>query len=276
MLRALTPTQSALGGTAIVMSCACGASVGTAQLVALAGIGATSRFIHPLFLGVGAALILGGLWRIARPSAYIAAAAFGVLAVAATLTPPTVMTTKLVPWNAAQMAGGALYVVVAAMLGYAFWRAFPSRDPAAAGAAIGGAALATGCNCCMVAGAVAGMAVTAGASSAFMQASPFLFWLGVAIVAAGLCRLGGMRAAIWAPIGGVVVQYAPDLLKLTGPWAPGGADLQAIAKFGIYVLGTGLILYGFAVAYRAVPVGVRGSAGLRPPGSTAFGAVGGG
>ncbi len=275
MLPALTPTRSALGGTAVIMSCACGASVGTAKLVALTGIGATSLVVHPLFLGVGAALIVGGLWRVARTSAFIGAAAFGVLAMAALLTPPMVMNKDLVPWNASQMVGGALYVVAAALLGYAFWRAFPSRNPTAAGTAIGGAALATGCSCCMVTGAVAGMAVTAGASSALVQSSPFLFWLGLAIVAVGLFRLGGVAAAIWVPVGGAVVKYAPKLLKLTDLWMVGGVDLQSVANFVIYAVGTGIILYGFAVAYRAVPVQVRGRTRLHQAGATAFGTLGG-
>lgn len=272
MLRSLTPAQSALGGTAVVMSCACAASVSTAQVVALAGIGATSLLVHPLFLGVGAVLIVGGLWRVARRSAYLAAGAFAVLAVAATLTPPLVMSSKLVPWSTSQMIGGALYVVVAAMLGYAFWRAFPSSNPGAAGTAIGGAALATGCSCCMVTGAVAGMAVTAGGSSALFQASPLLFWVGLGIVAVGLFRLGGVRAAIWAPAGGVIVKYGPELLKLTGPWTAGGVDLQPIAKFAVYLIGAGVLLGGFVVAYRTVPEREHVRRRLQPAGATAVGA----
>lgn len=276
MHRALTPTQSALGGTAVVMSCACAASRSSAQLIASAGIGVGTHLVHPLFLGVGAALIIGGLWRIARTSAYLAMAAFVVLAVAATLAPPTVMTSKAMPWNASQMAGGALYLVAAAILAYAFWLAFPSRNPGASGTAIGGAALATGCSCCMVTGAVAGMAVTAGASSSFVQASPFLFWLGLAIVAAGLFRLGGVRAVMWVPVGGLIVKYAPKLLKLTdSPWMAGGVDLQPIANFLIYVVGTGIILYGFVVAYQAVPVRAREKVRAPQTGAAAFGTVGG-
>src|SRR5919199_1844961 len=197
MLRSITPTRSALGGTTVVMACACGAAANSAKLLVLAGVGASAAFIHPALIGVGAALIVYGLWRVARPSAYLALAAFGVLALAAVLTPQSAMNHgsmghSSLPWDGTRMAGAALYVVAAATLGYAFWRAFPSPRPAASATAIGGMVLATGCTCCMVTGALAGMAVTAGASAAYFESMPLIFWTGMLAVAAGLYRLGGL------------------------------------------------------------------------------------
>ena len=259
MSTAITPARASLGGTSIIMACACGAATSTVKLIALAGVaGATTKFMHPAFFGVGAALILYGLWRTARQSAYIAGAAFAIIALAAWITPPGKMTMKGsamaaghpgIPWDATLMAGAALYVVAAAVLAYAFWRAFPSRKPAASATAIGGMALATGCTCCVVTGAIAGMSVTAGASASF-ESSPILFWSGLTAVAIGLYRLGGLRAALWVPIGGLIVKYAPSTLKYTGDWIVGGVNLRFAPSYLITVLGAGAILYGVAVAYR--------------------------
>lgn len=272
---ALTPTRASLGGTSIVMACACGTAASSVKLLALAGVGATTKLVHPLFVSLGAALIVYGLWRTARDSAYIALAAFAVFAVAAWITPPGVMSinggmatesgsmlvgNSSVPWDGTHMFGASLYVVGAAILAYAFWRAFPSRKPTASATAIGGVALATGCTCCLVNGAIAGMAVTAGASTAF-ESTPMIYWTALAIVAVGLYRLGGVRAAMWVPLGGVIVKYAPAALKLTGDWTVSGVGLRFIPSYLLTIAGTAVILYGFAVAYRAsravAPQGVQ-------------------
>jgi hypothetical protein len=250
MDHALTPTRSALYGAAVVMACACGMAANSATLVTLTGVWASTKVIHPIFLGAGAALIVYGLWRIAKPSAYLALASFGVLAVAAVLTPPSVMTTSAFPWDGAQMSGAGLYLLAAGGLGYAFWRAFPSPKPDASATAIGGAALATGCTCCMVTGAAAGMAVTAGASASHFISLPLFFWTGLGLVAVGLFRLGGIRPVIWAAAGGLIVQYLPNLLRLTGDWMVAGVNLRAFPTYLLHLTGAAAILYGFVVAYE--------------------------
>lgn len=244
----VSASRSSLGGTAVLMSCACGLSSNTVLALGLIGVAATTQMVHSVFIGVSAALILYGLWRTSRQSAYIGMAAFVVLAVAAALTPPRVMATSALPWNTAHMAGAGLYLVAAALLGYAFWRAFPTRKPAASATAIGGAALATGCTCCMVTGAMAGMGVTAGASMQLEQV-PVLFWTGLAVIAVGLFRLGGVRAALWVPVGGLIVRYGPLLF---GSVKTSGVNPLAFPKYFVTLAGTGAIMYGFAVAYRAV------------------------
>lgn len=260
----LNPTRASLGGTSIVMACACGTAASSVKLLAAAGIGATTRVVHPLFLGVGAALVVYGLWRTARRAAVVALAGFAVLAAGAFITPPTVMTMKggampmpnvAVPWSSVHVLGAALYLVGAAVLAYAFWRAFPSRKPAASATAMGGMALATGCTCCLVDGALAGMAVTAGASTA-LETTPLLFWAALAVVATGLYRLGGVRAAVWVPLGGLIVKYGPTPLKLAGDWMVAGVNLRFVPSYLITVAGVAVILYGFVVAYRRAVAGV--------------------
>jgi hypothetical protein len=231
------------------MACACGTATNSAKLMMMAGIGATTTLMHPVFIAAAAGLIIYGLWRTAKPSGQLALAAFGVMAAAAVLTPPRVMSSKMMPWNEMQMIGGGLYLLAAALLGYAFWRAFPSPRPAASGTAIGGVALATGCTCCLVTGAVAGLGATGGAS--MMQSTPLLFWSGLAVAAAGLFRLGGLRAAALVPVGGLTIRYGPELLKLTGDWMVGTANMRSFGSYLITMIGAGIVLYGFVVAYRA-------------------------
>jgi len=251
VLSSLSPTRAALGGTAILMACACGAATNSVKLVALAGVGASPTLLHPVFIAIAASLTVYGLWRTSRVSAYLALGAFAVLAVAAALTPPMVMSTKALPWNPSQLAGGGLYLVAAGILVYAFWRAFPSPRPAASAVAMSGAALATGCTCCMVTGAVAGMAATAGANVSLVESSPLLFWAGLTLAAAGLLRLGGLRAALWVPAGGLIVKYGPEVLRLTGDWMVAGVNLRFLPSYLITMAGTGAIMFGFSVAYEA-------------------------
>ena len=254
----MTPTRATLGGSSIIMACACGAASSSMKLMAIAGIAATTKFLHPVFFGIGAALIVYGLWRTARQSAYMSVAAFAIIGAGAWLTPPGKMTMRGsemaaghpgIPWNATQMFGASLYVVGIALLAYAFWRAFPARKPKASAAAIGGMAVATGCTCCLVEGAIAGMAVTAGASSA-IETAPIIFWGAMAIVAVAIYRLGGWKAAVWVPVGSLIVKYAPTALALTPPIMVGTVNLRFVPSYIITVLGLAVVMYAFAKAYR--------------------------
>ena len=263
--------RSSLGGTAVLMACACGAASSSAKLVALAGLGATTTLIHPAFAAIGAGLVLFGLWHTRRRSAGIAAGAFVVLAAAALLTPPTVMTVRGMddmhpgpglPWSSLQMLGAALYVLAGIILAYAFWTAYPSRKPSASATAIGGMVLSTGCTaCCMVTGAVAGMAVTFGASATYFETLPVVFWTGLTVAAIGLYRLAGWRPVGWVLLGGLITpagkiayRLYPQALDLSGLWKVGGVDLVFIPKYLTYFAGAAVILYGFAVAFRAARV----------------------
>lgn len=51
MPTARTDSRSALGGTAILMACACGIAANRAKLLAMAGVGATVTMLHPVFIG---------------------------------------------------------------------------------------------------------------------------------------------------------------------------------------------------------------------------------
>jgi hypothetical protein len=182
----------------------------------------------------------------------LGAIAFGVLAVAATLTPSSAMSTAAssmhgsLPWNAVEMLGGALYVVAGAMLAYAFWRAFPSPNPAASATAMSGMVLATGCACCLVSGAVAGMAITGGVSPIYMENAQLAYWIGLAAVAVGLFWLGGVRAAAWALAGGTVGRIATGIVLAKTP----GVNWLQFGKYSIALAGMLALTYSFVVAYR--------------------------
>ena len=255
---AMTPTRATLGGSSIIMACACGTASSAMKLMAIAGIAATTKVLHPVFFTIGAALIVYGLWRTARQSAYMSVAAFAIIGVGALLTPPGKMTMRGsemaaghpgIPWDATQMFGASLYVVGIALLAYAIWLAFPARKPKASAAAIGGMAVATGCTCCVVEGAIAGMAVTAGAS-ATIETVPIIFWGAMAVVAIAIYRLGGWKAALWVPAGAFIVKYASEPLKLMPDVLVGTVNLRFIPSYIVSVLGLAVIMYAFAKAYR--------------------------
>jgi hypothetical protein len=283
---ALQATRSTIGGTSVLMAGS------TAKLVALMGLSVTSAIIHPAFVAVGVALMLYGLWRTNRQSALVAAAAFGVLSIAALLTPASVMTTGAMsgesmhthaglPWNGAQMVGAALYLVGGVTLAYALWRAYPSPKPTASATAMGGMVLATGCTaCCMVTGAVAGMAITFGVTARYVETLPFVFWTGLTITAIGLYRLAGWRPMLFVLLGGLITpagkiayRLLPPALDLGGIWRVHGVDMVFVPKYFTYFAGALVILYGFVVAYRAatateaVPVRVAPSTAEEPIGA---------
>lgn len=246
----LTPGRSALAGVAVLMVCACGVATEGAVLVSAAGLAATTTLVHPVLIAAAAALVLYGLWRRRPASAWIAAGAFALLAGGAALTPPSVMTASAIPWSGLQLAGAGLYLLAAVGLGYAFWRAWPSPNREASVAAMGGVALATGCGCCLVTGAVAGIATTAGANPSFIQPGSVLFWSGMSMAAAGLYALGGWRALLWVPVGAAVIRFGPDVLRMAGDAMVAGANLRAFGAYLVTIAGAGLVMHAFAVAYR--------------------------
>lgn len=240
-----------LGGAALMMACACATATQTAQAVSLTGVAATTTWVHPLFVGAGAALVMVGLVRAAPRAAWLGGAGMMALAAAAFLTPPRVMASSALPWDASQLTGAGLYVVAAVLLGVAIFRAFPTRKPEASAMAIGGAALATGCSCCMFNGALAGTIGTAGWQQGFVHPGAALFWVGMSLVAVGLWRLGGWRAAMWVPIGLVLIRFGPRLLRATGDWEVAGVATRTFAGYTVALAGTLVLLYGFAVAWRS-------------------------
>ena len=262
-------TGAVVGGGGVLMTCACSTSSQAAAVAALAGLGATSRIVHPLFIAVGAGLMIFGLWRTQRSAAMLGAGAFALMAIAALLAPQSIMSTKMsdmhgaIPWNASQMTGGALYLLSGALLAFAVWKAFPSPNPRASAVALGGMTLATGCSCCMVAGAVTGMVITGTSAAAFVEPMQIAYWTGIAGIVVGLYRLGGLPIAGLALVGGTVSRLATGI-SLT---RTGGILWLQFPKYLIALSGMLAMGYAFVLAYRvarqALPAREAGLAGER-------------
>ena len=250
-----TPARTTLTGTTVLMACACGAGASTARLLQMGGMNATAKVTHPIFLGIGALLILRGLWQIERRAVFLAAAAFVTLVAASFLTPPMMMSATHEPWHGAQIIGGVLYLVFAAFLASAFWFAFPTPSnprPAAKAIALAGTAAATGCACCMVTGAMAGLAVTAGGSPGVFLQYGSMYFFGIAVAAAGLAMFRGFRPIPWLIAGAIVTRYGGDALKVLGDWMVGDVNLRFIPGYMMYLIGAGLVMKAWAVAYEPV------------------------
>lgn len=233
-------------------ACACGAGNSTAKLITMVGMPATAKLTHPIFLGIGALLVLSGLVKINKRSAAIAAFAFATLIAAATLTPPMMMSATHEPWHGAQIAGALLYLVFGSALAYAFYLAFPSSKPAATATALAGTVAATGCTCCMVTGAIAGLAVTAGGPKTIFLSNPTVFFFGIAVAAVGLALLRGVRPLPWLIAGSIVTRWGGNALKLLGDWNLGDVNMRFIPGYLVYLIGAGLIMTAWAVAYEPV------------------------
>lgn len=243
----LTPARAALGGVAVLMACACGAGSSSAKL-----LGTSSKLTHSAMLSVGVVLVVYGLYRIMRPAALIAIGAFAALIAGSLLTPPMMMSTSKVPWQATQVGGAMFYLVFAAALAYAFFIAFPSPRPGAFGTALGGTAVASGCSCCMVTGAVAGLASTAGGDPAIFMAMPVVFFTGIAIAGAGLARMAGFRPLPWLVAGALLTRFGGRGLQLLGDWMVGDVNLRFIPGYLVYLIGAGLVMKAWAVAYEPI------------------------
>lgn len=252
-----TPARQSLTGTTVLMACACGAGVGSAKLITMAGMTATAQITHTLMLSIGALLVVSGLWKINRRSGAIAAAALATLAAGAALTPPLMMSSARTPWASPQVSGAVLYLIFGAALAYAFWLAFPNPRPGATATALAGTAVASGCSCCMVTGAVAGLAVTAGGSKGLFLSNPVVFFSGIALAAVGLAMLRGVRPLPWLIAGAVVTRWGGNALGLLGDWMVGDVNLRFIPGYLIYLIGAGLVMTAWAVAYE--PRQIRGS-----------------
>jgi len=246
----ITPARTTLAGTAVLMACACGAGANSAKLLNMCGVSATSKITHPLILSVGIALILRGLWQIRYRSAWLAGISFIALAAAAAITPPSMMSVAHQPWHEPYIGGAILYLIFAAILGYALWIAFPTPLPRPFPKALAftGTALATGCSCCMVTGAIAGLGVTIGGNPNLFHG--FTYFAGIGLAAVGLLILGGFRPLPWLIAGGLIAHYGSNILSIFGNWMLGDVNLRFIPGYLMYLIGAGLILNAWAVAYQ--------------------------
>ena len=252
MKLSVTPGREIAAGVTILMACACGAGANSATLLNMCNVNATPKVTHSLIIGVGALLIMRGLWQTRRRAAFLATGSFIVLAAAAALTPPHVMSSSYQPWALLQVGGAVLYLVFAALLGAAFWIAFPQISPPWAKAtSLTGTAVATGCGCCMVTGALTGLGVTFGGGQALFSEAMYL--TGITIAAVGLAFLGGIRSVAWLLAGALVTHFHNEILSVLGTWNINNLNFTFVPGYILYLLGAALVVKAWAVVCQPVP-----------------------
>ena len=184
-----------LAGVVTLASCACGAGSGAVNALAKAGVhtpntvifGAscgTDHSVQPIFVGIGALLILAGMSLRSLSAAVLAAIGCAGIAVGHFVSGPSQMSIVRLPHADPQLLGFGAYLVGATFLIAAFLKVFRSPKPLAAGTAMAGMAAATGCSCCMITGSITALIASAGMPGIYQQ--PFVFLAGAAIVAGAL------------------------------------------------------------------------------------------
>lgn len=244
----------------MLAACACGAGSSTVKALASAGINTpntvifgascgTDHSVQPLFVGIGALMILIGMSLRKFSAAVLAAIGCAAFAFGALTAGPSTMSSAMLPHTNAHLLGYIAYIVAAVFLIAAFLRAFPTPRPLAAGTAMAGMAVATGCSCCMVTGSLTALIASGGATWIYNES--YLFFAGVAIVAAGLWKLGGVKPALLAVAGGAITYGGPKLLNGALPELMiSGVNYRFVLGYAVNFLGAAAVLGGFAVAYR--------------------------
>ncbi|HEY8666368.1 MAG TPA: hypothetical protein VIL86_06870, partial [Tepidisphaeraceae bacterium] len=206
MKRNAPGTGMSLSGVAVLAACACGTSSRIAQIGKSFGISGNLHSVHSIFVAVGSTLIVAGLWRRDRRAAGIASVAVGLLLLGELLAPP--MSVKVGGHlSAAQILGFAASLLAAVSLVASFFRAYPSRIPAASLTAMSGAAMATGCNCCVITMALAMSSRALLPGQTWAGANLTFYSIAAVLMAVGLGRLGGFGAAAVAVIGQAFVYF---------------------------------------------------------------------
>lgn len=260
MNRNTLSTASAVGGVAALAACACGAGSGMVKALSSAGIHTTDTVIfgascgtdhsvQPLFVGLGALLILIGMSLRKLSAAILAAIGCAAFAFGSLTAGPSTMSISVLPHPSSQMWGYLAYIVAAIFLIAAFLRAFPTPKPLAAGTAMAGMAVATGCSCCMVTGALSALIASGGMPWIYNES--YLTFVGVGIVAVGLWKLGGLKPALFALVGGAITYGGGKLLNWALPELMiRGVNYRFVPGYLINLLGALTMLAGFVLAYR--------------------------
>lgn len=254
-----------LPGVAVLAACACGTSSRLAQISNSFGISENLRSIHPMFVVLGSALIVGGLWRRERRAAGIGAIAVALLLLGELLAPPMSIKAGTL-LTGTQILGFIISVLAAIGLVAAFYRAYPSRNPAAALTAMSGAVMAVGCNCCLVTMALAapGRALLPG--HAWAGASLTFYLIAATLMAAGLGRLGGLGASAVAVVGQGFVYFWLELPYSALPaFTLRGVDANFMIKYPMMFAGSLIVMSAFVLAYRTQEKRVSAPPSLAQP-----------
>lgn len=260
MNRNIISTGAALGGVALLAACACGAGGGiiksfnsagmaTPNLVVFGASCGTDHSAQQLFIGVGALLILIGMSLRSLSAFALAAIGSAALMFGSLTTGPSAMNLGMATNADTSLFGYAAYIIAAGFLIAAFLRAFKTPKPIAAGAAMSGMALATGCSCCMITGATTALIANTGITGIYGFA--YVLFAGGLLMVAGLWKLGGIKPALFTAAGVAVAYGGQSFLNMALPeLIISGNNYRYVPGYAVYFLGAALMLGGFVVAYQ--------------------------
>jgi hypothetical protein len=241
--------KTTFAGIAVLAACACGTSSQLGKLTGSYGRPLTEHQIHPLFVAVGSVLLLGGLWRRASKAALIGLAAVAGLAIGEKLL-PTMGITEGSQLTAAQMGGVAFYLAAGGMLVWALVRAFPFQQSTWGVAGYTGLAASVGCNCCLVTQGIAGFVHVLNPAQHWHANSLAIYSIATAVMVVAVFRIAGALPALMI-VGGHAIDYFG--LELPYSAAPSitlhGLKLGFVSKYPLMLLGTAIMVGGFALAY---------------------------
>lgn len=248
--------KASLAGAAVLAACACGTSSKLAGLSTSYGAAATSHMIHPLFLAAGGALILVGLWRRQQRLPFFAVIGLALLMAGELIVRPMSLT-NATRFHTTQLLGLFSSIAAAAFLVFAFYRAYPSKQPRFALTAMTGAAMATGCECCLVTMGITGTLQALLPSQTWLPHTLPIYAAATTLMAIGLGRLGGLLPALVAVAGQLWVYYWLELPYASMPTILVHANnVNFVIKYPMMLVGTSVVMSAFALAYRAQEVRV--------------------
>lgn len=232
---------SSIAGAGLLTTCMCTFSSVGFGMMAAGGLAVIPVNFQAGLVLAAAGLVLFGMARRSQKGAFRAFVGFVIMGAGYFLAPPAIMNSGALPYSASQLFGFGLYPVGAGLIVAGFLTTFRTARPVAAGTAMGGVALASGCACCMVNGALNGMGAAAGLS--LSGGSVFLAGMGVA--GAGLARMGGLRPVILAAVGGTLAWNASAVADL---FLSGAARAPVSVSFRF--AGWTMVMGGIALAYH--------------------------
>lgn len=206
--------------------------------------------IHPIFLVTGAALILGGLWRRHRRAAGFALSGLIALGIGEYLVPPMSITAATL-FSSMQLAGLVASVIGAGLLVAAFFQAFPSQRPGSSLMAMSGAAMATGCECCLVTMGITGISHAIFPGQAWLPHTLPVYLLATLLMGVGLGRIGGITAAGLAVAGQSFLYFWLEFPYDSLPrMMVHSVNLNFVIKYPLMLAGSLAVMASFVLAYR--------------------------
>ena len=242
---------TSLTGVAVLAACACGTSTGIARVIGSFRYESTMRSIHPAFVAFGGALIVAGLWARNRRAALIALGGVLLLEAGEFLAPPMSLSGGVFA-NPTQISGLLASLFAAALLVFAFFRSYPTAQPGSSLLAMSGAAMATGCNCCLITMGMTSLAHSTMPSEVWLTRTITVYIAGAVLITIGLTRLGGGLSAITALIGLGFMYFWLELPYSSLPHVTvHGVNANFVIKYPMMLAGALIMMFGFALAYRA-------------------------